>query len=90
MSKDSTVSSTSFAFTPSLIIVKQYGHPLPIMVGFVQEVVQFVAILIRVPVFSSVHIIPPPAPQHMAFSRLRALQQPSHQESTFKISRGGS
>src|SRR5699024_12367899 len=52
-------SSTSFAFVPSLNIVKQYGPALEIIDGFTAIACSVRATLMRFPVVSSVHIKPP-------------------------------
>src|SRR5699024_4628857 len=57
-----TSCSTSFAFVPSLNIVRQNGQALEIIVGSVSNNCSVRATLIRFPVVSSVHIKPPPAP----------------------------
>src|SRR5699024_11302411 len=63
--------STSFAFVPSLNIVRQNGQALEIIVGSTSIACSVRATFTRAPVVSSVHMRPPPAPQHIPFSLLR-------------------
>src|SRR5699024_10794034 len=83
-------SSTSFAFVPSLNIVRQNGHALEIMDDSVSIACSVRATLMRLPVVSSAHIRPPPAPQHMPFSRERVISTRSSPGIDRKISLGGS
>src|SRR5699024_63398 len=83
-------SSTSFAFVPSLNIVKQYGQALEIIDGFTAIACSVRATLMRFPVVSSVHIKPPPAPQHIPFSFVRSISTSSIPGIACNISRGGS
>src|SRR5699024_4260431 len=81
---------TSFAFVPSLNIVKQNGHALEIIVGSTSNACSVLATLIRFPVSSSDHMSPPPAPQHIPFSFVRTISTNSSPGMAFKISLGGS
>src|SRR5699024_5067012 len=85
-----TSCSTSFAFVPSLNIVRQNGQALEIIVGSVSNNCSVRATLIRFPVVSSVHIKPPPAPQHIPLSLFRSGSTNVNPGMAFKISLGGS
>src|SRR5699024_979037 len=85
-----TSCSTSFAFVPSLNIVRQNGQALEIIVGSASSSCSVLATLIRFPVVSSVHMSPPPAPQHIPFSRVRSGSTKVNPGIAFKISLGGS
>ena len=54
---------------PSAIITAQYGHAVAIVFGDCGSACSTRVTLIRRPIRSSIHIRPPPAPQHIAFSR---------------------
>src|SRR5699024_6056666 len=82
--------STSFAFVPSLNIVRQNGQALEIIVGSTYISWYVRATFTRAPVVSSVHMRPPPAPQHIPFSLLRFISTSSRPGIDFKISLGGS
>src|SRR5699024_7876585 len=74
-------SSTSFAFVPSLNIVKQYGQALEIIDGITAIACSVRSTLMRVPVVSSVHIKPPPAHNTYRFLSCGPFRQAQYQES---------
>src|SRR5579872_1623839 len=70
MSYTGTVAS--FALTPSLIIVMQKGQAVAIASAPVASSSCVRSMLIRLPCVSSIHMRPPPAPQHMPRLLLRS------------------
>ena len=48
------------------------------------------AMLMRLPIFSSIHMRAPPAPQHIAFSRDRSNSSGASRVSARRIARGAS
>src|SRR5699024_10305275 len=82
--------STSFAFVPSLNIFRQNGQALEIIVGSTSIACSVRATFTRALVVSSVHMISPPAPQHIPFYLLRFISTRSSPGIDFKISLGGS
>src|SRR5699024_12797790 len=83
-------SSTSLAFVPSLSIVRQNGQALEIIDDSVAMACSVRATLTRFPVVSSVHMRPPPAPQHIPFSFVRSISTSSRPGIDLRISLGGS
>jgi hypothetical protein len=60
----STGTSRPFDVTPSVIIVMQNGHAVAIASAPVASSSSVRSTLMRFPVSSSIHMRPPPAPQH--------------------------
>ena len=68
ISSVATSSSTSFAFVPSVIIVKQYGHALPMTDGFTPSACSVRATLTRSCVFFHPHQAATCATAHAVFA----------------------
>ncbi len=66
-------STLSFAFTPSSSIVMQNGQATPIVLAPVCSASSVRSTLTRLPICSSSHILPPPAPQQNEFSPVRFI-----------------
>src|SRR4030042_2358405 len=68
-----TLSSASLSFRPSSNMVMQYGQQTQIVAGFCCRASSTRATLMRLPVLSSIHMRPPPAPQQKDLSWWRPI-----------------
>ena len=92
-SRTSTSSRASplacWAVSPSESITRQKGQPTAIWSAPVPTASLVRLRLIRSPMFSSIHMRAPPAPQQKDFSELRSISTKSAPGSTWSSSRGG-
>jgi len=75
--------------SPSESITRQNGQPTAIWSAPVPTASLVRFRLIRSPMFSSIHMRAPPAPQQKDFSELRSISTTSAPGSTWSSSRGG-
>ena len=83
-------SVASFARSPSSNMVRQKGQAVPTTSGFTRSASSVRSIFTRLPMRSSNHIIPPPAPQQKPFSRFRSISLGWTPGRIWRISRGAS